>query len=67
MQISDKIKKLKYKGGSTYTGAAIDKGHTELKKKSLSATPKIIMVITDGKSHDNVKKPSDEARLDKFL
>jgi len=62
--LANTIMGLKYRGGSTYTGAAIDKGHDEISKKSLSATPKIIMVITDGKSADDVKTPSDAARKD---
>merc|ERR1719383_709859 len=62
--LKNTIQGLKYKGGTTQTGAAIKKGNKNLDNNGRSSVEQILMVITDGKSNDNVKKPSDNARKD---
>merc|ERR1719383_946858 len=62
--LKNTIQGLKYKGGTTQTGAAIKKGNKNLDNNGRSSVEQILMVITDGKSNDNVKTPSDNARKD---
>merc|ERR1712136_188866 len=62
--LKNTIQGLKYKGGTTQTGAAIKKGNKNLDNNGRSSVEQILLVITDGKSNDNVKKPSDNARKD---
>ena len=64
------IQSISYPSGSTSTGAAITYAHTNGFASSFGARPqgtgvaRVLIVATDGQSGDDVKLPSDAARMD---
>ncbi|KAK6490585.1 collagen alpha-6(VI) chain-like [Huso huso] len=61
------IKTLPYKGGGTQTGLGLDfmlKNHfTEAAgSRAREGVPQVAVIITDGKSHDNVKEAADAVK-----
>ena len=59
----DEITGLVYAGlWGTSTGAAIQLAHEEINYSSSDDTPKIIVILTDGRSNDDHKAPADNAR-----
>ena len=57
------VEGIKYPGGGTNTGKALSKAKDALFDKSARAgTPNIAVVITDGRSQDNIGAPSQKLR-----
>lgn len=59
------IEKMSYPGGGTKTGYALDKVRKEIfkgLKKDRKSVPKVVMVLTDGQSQDDVEDPAEELR-----
>lgn len=54
----DAIKRIDYWSGGTSTGAAITYASEKLFSKSKPNKRKIMIVITDGRSYDNVREPA---------
>uniref|UniRef100_H3CW87 Collagen type XIV alpha 1 chain n=1 Tax=Tetraodon nigroviridis TaxID=99883 RepID=H3CW87_TETNG len=64
------IQKISYKGGNTKTGRAIK--HVKESIFSLEAgarrgVPKVLVVLTDGRSQDDVNKVSKEMQMDGYI
>ncbi|KAL8181696.1 UNVERIFIED_CONTAM: hypothetical protein K2H54_021750 [Gekko kuhli] len=63
------IQQIAYKGGNTKTGKAIKHAQQALfttESGTRKGTPKVLVVITDGRSQDDVNKVSREMQLDGF-
>lgn len=63
--IVKKIDKMHYPGGITKTGYALDKVRKKVFKDikgSRKTVPKVVMVLTDGLSHDDVASPAQKLR-----
>ena len=62
-EVLSAIDGIKYPGGGTKTGAALNKAKSELFEKSARAgVPNIAIVITDGKSKDSIGAPAQQLR-----
>ena len=62
-EVLSAIDGIKYPGGGTKTGAALNKAKLELFEKSARAgVPNIAIVITDGKSKDSIGAPAQQLR-----
>ena len=64
-KIVDKIEEMSYPGGKTNTGYALDEVRKEVFKDikgSRKTVPNVVMVLTDGLSHDDVEEPAEELR-----
>lgn len=62
-EVLSAIDGIKYPGGGTKTGAALNKAKSELFEKSARAgVPNIAIVITDGKSKDSIRAPAQQLR-----
>ena len=62
-EILSTIEGISYPGGGTYTGGALKKAKLELFEKSARAgVPNIAIIITDGKSSDNIGDPAQQLR-----
>lgn len=53
---------FKYPGHSTYTGKGLKMAKERLFKGVTKGIPRVLIVITDGKSHDDVIIPSEELK-----
>ncbi|XP_019724357.1 collagen alpha-1(XIV) chain-like isoform X1 [Hippocampus comes] len=69
-RLLDAINKISYKGGNTKTGRAI----RHMKDNIFTAeggvrrgVPKVLVVLTDGRSQDDVNKISKEMRMEGFI
>ena len=59
------IDKMSYPGGYTKTGYALDKVRSKVfkgLKKDRKSLPKVVLVLTDGKSQDDVAEPAKKLR-----
>ncbi|XP_068135466.1 collagen alpha-1(XXI) chain [Hyperolius riggenbachi] len=61
-----RMKEIEYLGGNTRTGNAIQFAVENLFARSLRPLTKIAIVLTDGKSQDDVKDIAEEARRNKI-
>ncbi|CAH2248777.1 collagen alpha-1(XXI) chain [Pelobates cultripes] len=61
-----KMEAIQYLGGNTRTGNAIQFAIDNLFARSLRPLTKIAIVLTDGKSQDDVKEIAEEARRNKI-
>ena len=55
-------KKIVYPGGGTNTGQALNDAKTLFDSSARKGVPNIALVITDGKSKDDVSAPSQDLR-----
>ncbi|XP_037119602.1 collagen alpha-1(XIV) chain-like [Syngnathus acus] len=69
-RLLEAINKISYKGGNTQTGRAI----RHMKDNIFTAeggvrrgVPKVLVVLTDGRSQDDVSKVSEEMRMEGFV
>lgn len=65
--ILEHVQNLTFRGGKTHTGAALDSIRTSYFTKSagsriLENIPQILILITDGKSNDDVKVPASKLK-----
>lgn len=58
----DAIQNIPYTSGRTYTGDAISRIWTKLFSVARDGVPKILIILTDGESDDNVTIPSRRLR-----
>lgn len=56
------IDRITYPGHSTYTGKGLKMASEKLFKGVTKGIPRVLIVITDGKSHDDVTIPSEELK-----
>lgn len=56
------VQGIPYDSGSTYTGEALTRMRTDLFSTTRQGLPAILIVLTDGKSHDSVKVPASRLR-----
>ncbi|XP_048588340.1 uncharacterized protein LOC5512415 isoform X2 [Nematostella vectensis] len=67
-EVTGAVDKIKYPGGSTFTGAGLRMVKSEVFDKSgRSNVPHILIVMTDGESHDDVAEPSRVLREDNTI
>lgn len=59
-----KLTHLMQRKGRTYTGKAISFAHTEFFRRSPRNAEKVMIVITDGRSNDDVSQPSRAVEAD---
>lgn len=57
-ELNDAIDKIGHAGLTTFTGKALKLAMDELFISARKKVPKILVVMTDGRSHDDVVKPS---------
>ena len=65
--IEEEIQEMDYPGGGTKTGKALDKVRNyvfKTLKKDREDLPKVVVVVTDGRSQDNVSVPAQQLRDD---
>ncbi|CAH3047115.1 unnamed protein product, partial [Porites lobata] len=65
--IEEEIQEMDYPGGGTNTGKALDKVRNYVfkkLKKDREDLPKVVVVVTDGRSQDNVSVPAQQLRDD---
>ncbi|XP_073228369.1 von Willebrand factor A domain-containing protein 2-like [Porites lutea] len=65
--IEEEIQEMDYPGGGTNTGKALDKVRNYVfkkLKKDREDLPKVVVVVTDGRSQDNVAVPAQQLRDD---
>ena len=65
--IEEEIQEMDYPGGYTNTGKALDKVRNDVFKnlnKDRVDLPKVVVVVTDGRSQDNVSVPAQQLRDD---
>ena len=65
--IEKKIREMHYPDGGTNTGKALDKVRNYVfkkLKKDREGLPKVVVVVTDGRSQDNVSVPAQQLRDD---
>ena len=65
--IEEEIQDMDYPGGGTRTGKALDKVRNDVFKnveKDRKDLPKVVVVVTDGHSQDNVSVPAQQLRDD---
>ena len=65
--IEEEIQDMDYPGGGTNTGKALDKVRNyvfKTLKKDREDLPKVVVVVTDGRSQDNVSVPAQQLRDD---
>ena len=63
--IKKKIREMDYPGGGTKTGKALDKVRNDVFKtieEDRKDLPKVVVVVTDGRSQDNVSVPAQQLR-----
>lgn len=58
-QIVSAIENVPYDGKKTYTGDALTRLRQELFPLARNGVPHILIVMTDGRSHDHVKTPAE--------
>ena len=66
-EIEEEIQDMKHPGGGTKTGKALDKVRNDVfkkLKKEREDLPKVVVVVTDGRSQDNVSVPAQQLRDD---
>ena len=66
-EIEEEIQDMDYPGGGTNTGKALDKVRNYVfkkLKKDREDLPKVVVVVTDGRSQDNVSVPAQQLRDD---
>ena len=66
-EIEEKIQDMKHPGGGTNTGKALDEVRNDVfkkLKKEREDLPKVVVVVTDGRSQDNVSVPAQHLRDD---
>lgn len=56
------VQSIPYDSGSTYTGGALTRMRTDVFSAARQGLPAILIVLTDGKSHDSVKVPASRLR-----
>ena len=56
------IQSIQYDAGQTFTGEALNSIRTDLFIMARNGVPKILIALTDGKSHDSVTLPSSRLR-----
>ena len=65
-EVLNRLRAVKYQAGySTKTGAALSEGYKRIRSKRFGArsgTTKVILVMTDGKTKDDIKAITDEIR-----
>ena len=61
-QIIAAIENVPYVGGQTYTADALTRLRTELFPLARPGVPHILIVLTDGRAHDNVTLPAQHLR-----
>lgn len=62
-ELINAVENLNYKGGSTQTGAGLKfVADNFFNPSSIRGVPKITILITDGKSQDNVREPAQKLR-----
>ncbi|XP_051921656.1 collagen alpha-1(XIV) chain isoform X4 [Hippocampus zosterae] len=64
------IQRIKYKGGNTKTGRAIKHVKESIFTSDAGArrgVPKVLVVLTDGRSQDDVNKVSKEMQMDGYI
>ncbi|CAG6015807.1 unnamed protein product [Menidia menidia] len=64
------IQKIRYKGGNTKTGRAIKHVKESIFTQEAGArrgVPKVLVVLTDGRSQDDVNKVSKEMQMDGYI
>ena len=61
-EIDSAIDGIKYPGKSTYTGEGLKLAKQQLFTGARAQVPHILVVLTDGRSHDDVVKPADELK-----
>ncbi|TNN52159.1 Collagen alpha-1(XIV) chain [Liparis tanakae] len=64
------IQKIRYKGGNTKTGRAIKHVKDSIFTSEAGArrgVPKVLVVLTDGRSQDDVNKVSKEMQVDGYI
>ena len=65
--IKEEIQDMDYPGGGTKTGKALDKVRNDVFKnieEDRKNLPKVVVVVTDGRSQDNVSVPAKQLRDD---
>ena len=65
--IEEEIQDMDYPGGGTKTGKALDKVRNDVFKnieEDRKDLPKVVVVVTDGRSQDNVSIPAQQLRDD---
>ena len=63
--IEEEIQDMDYPGGGTKTGKALDKVRNDIFKnieEDRKDLPKVVVVVTDGRSQDNVSVPAEQLR-----
>lgn len=61
-EIETAIDSIKYPGYTTNTGAAMTMAKDRLLNDARTGVPRVLVVLTDGRSGDDVVKPSEELR-----
>ncbi|XP_061633704.1 collagen alpha-1(XIV) chain isoform X1 [Phyllopteryx taeniolatus] len=64
------IQRIRYKGGNTKTGRAIKHVKESIFKSDVGArrgVPKVLVVLTDGRSQDDVNKVSKEMQMEGYI
>ena len=61
-EIETAIDSIKYPGYTTNTGAAMTMAKDRLLNDARAGVPRVLVVLTDGRSGDDVVKPSEELR-----
>ncbi|XP_061680396.1 collagen alpha-1(XIV) chain-like [Syngnathoides biaculeatus] len=69
-RLLDAVNKISYKGGNTKTGRAIQHAKDSIFTAEggvRRGVPKVLVVLTDGRSQDDVNKVSEEMRAEGFV
>ncbi|XP_022810428.1 cartilage matrix protein-like, partial [Stylophora pistillata] len=61
-ELVNAVQSIPYDAGGTYTGAALSTIRTHLFSMAREGIPKILIILTDGKSEDDVSGPSKSLR-----
>lgn len=56
------VQNISYDAGSTFTGGALSRIRTDLFKMAREGIPKVLVILTDGKSQDSITDPLKRLR-----
>ena len=62
-EVESAIDSITYPGATTFTGKGLKLAKEKLFAEARDGVPRILVVLTDGRSHDDVVKPADDLKV----